>query len=259
MNWSAAAVVIAVSAGAAAAEPPEWARAFRLSVVGGPVASDVEISVNGEFVLEVHDEAGLFHEIGDLLRPGTNEIKVSLKAPGEAREGVEDLSVEIIRVRVSAHRVMQDGHALVRVVVPADAKADLGCAETASFAAGPPPPVERPDGLSSRYWVFVSGPPSKMRAAVTVNGALAIDASTGDAFVEITHLVQRGKNAAVVDVRPACFVPRSGRQGPFAIGIAPAVVESDVVKMTSPPLVSVEMDPKKVREPYTAKRSFRGW
>ena len=91
-----------------------------------------------------------------------------------------------------------------------------------------------------------------------MNDLLAYEASSGNEFIEITPLVRKGKNTVTFESRPTCLVPKSGRSGYLTFSLAPAEVEVETVKMTSPPEVEMQFDPKRKGETLTVRRTFRG-
>lgn len=246
------------SVGEEPVKAPEWARNLRLVVSGGPAISDIEISLNGEFVLDIGDqEAGLFHQVADLVRPGLNELKVALAKPEQARAAGEKVEIAVVRVEESERRVRTEGRPLAEVTVPGDVSADTPCAETIRFLAGPVSPA--PPDLKNRYWLFITGPPARSRVTVKVNDAVVGDAASGNTFIEVTHAVLKGKNVALFELRPTCLVEKSGRDGMLTFSIAPATLEIDTVRQTEGPQATVDIDPKRVEEPRTIKRAFRAW
>ncbi len=238
-------------------EPPALAEHLRLVVVGGPPRGDLEVTLNGEFVVEIGDEPNLFHEIADLVKPGVNELTVTLKPSSTPREYAEDLRLDIRLVRESGRTMRAVGSPLAEVVVPADAGEDEACTETARFRVGEVPKAEG-EPLKNDYWLFVTGPPARSRVSVFVNDHLAYEASSGNEFIKITPLVRKGKNTVTFESRPTCLVPKSGRSGYLTFSVAPAEVEVETVKMTTPPEVEMQFDPKKKGETLTVRRTFRG-
>jgi hypothetical protein len=198
-----------------------------------------------------------FHEIADLVRPGINELKIVLKKPDEARPPGDNLLVEVRRV-VEAHRAIETaGEPLLDVVVPGDAPADPACEKVVRFRAGPEP--EAPKDLKNRYWFYASGPPAQVSAAVMVNGELVYEASAGNMWFDVTAFVHKGKNDVTFEMHPTCLVPKSAREGSFVLGVGPAKLEHDVVRLTEPPQAELEVDPKRDKDDKTVRRSFRAW
>ncbi len=239
-------------------ESPSWAKALKLVSYGGPVKGDVEVSLNGQFVTQFQEEPSMFTEIADLVRPGLNELMVAFKTPEAPRTRTERMTLEIRNVETSESRSRTVGRALVEIVIPEDAGDDPSCQHRARFWAGPPAQAEG-EPLKSHYWLFVTGPPARSQVAVFVNDRLVYEASSGNEFVEITSLVKKGKNSVVFESRPTCLVPKSGRPGLLRFSVAPAEVEAETVKMTSPPDAEFEVDPKRKGETLTVRRVFRGY
>ena len=243
---------------AATAAVPAWANDLRLVAHGGPVAADVEISINGQFVLLAQDEPRWFHEIADLVKPGINEIGVTLRKAEEQRSQREDLSVSIHTVKETKRSVKAEGTPLVELYVPADAGAEPACSKSMRFWAGPPaqpPPV----GLKNQYWLYVTGPAAQVSVAVFVNGQFVYEAAEGNAWFDATAFVKKGKNDVVFETKPTCLVRPSVRGGSLVVGIGPAKVEQNRVSMTEPPQAEIEVNPKRDKTGTTVRRSFRAW
>ena len=258
--WAAGGVLLGILATGTARpeEPPAWANDLRLVAHGGPVAADVEITINGQFVLLVQDEPRWFHEIADLVKPGINEVGITLKKSDEARSERDDLSVSIHSVKQTKRAVEASGTPLVEMYVPADAGAEPACTKSMRFWAGPPsqPP---PTDLKNQYWLYVTGPAAQVSVAVFVNGQFVYEASEGNAWFDATAFVKKGKNDVVFETKPTCLVRPSTRSGSLVVGIAPAKLEGDRVSMTEPPQAEVEVNPKRDKTGTTIRRSFRAW
>jgi hypothetical protein len=242
----------------AAAEPPEWAQRLRLTLHGGPVVSDVEISINGAFVILAQESPDWFHEIADLVKPGVNELSVELKKADAPRSGGDDLAIAIREVSERGRKTETKGSPLAELTVPAGSPAEPACKTSVRFWAGPPP-GPAPAGLKNQYWVYANGPAARVSVAVVVNDRLIYETSSGQNWFDVTPFVQKGKNTAVFELRPTCLVPDFGKAEPLVVGIAPARLEGRTVQMTEPPQAEVEIDPKRDREAKTIKRSFRAW
>jgi len=241
-----------------AAEPPDWARALRLVVDGGPTRSDVEVTLNGEFVLLAQEGPSLFHEIADLVKPGVNEIRITLKKPEAPREKGENQRIAIRAVTTRSRALETVGRPLVEIVVPGDATAESGCTETMHFWGGPastPPP----EGLKNAYWLYVSGPPAHVSVGVYVNDSFVYESSRGNEWFDATAFVKKGRNEVTFQLRPVCLVPPTSRTEPLTVGIGPAKLEQDVIRMIEPPQAEVEIDPKRDTTEKTIQRSFRAW
>jgi hypothetical protein len=239
-------------------EPPEWAKALRLVLTGGPVASDVEITLNGQFVILVQGEPEWFHAIADLVKPGVNELKIALKKPDAPRTGSGDLGISVRIVSETARKVVTKGNPLAEVTVPANALSEPSCEPTIRFWAGPPP-GPAPEGLKNAYWLYATGPSALVSVGVVVNDRLIYETSSGQAWFEVTPFVRKGKNTVTFELRPTCLVRNSSRPGPLSVGIAPARVNGDTVEMTEPPQAVVEIDPKRDKDEKVIRRSFRAW
>jgi hypothetical protein len=243
---------------AAPPEPPEWAQRLRLVIHGGPAASDVEITLNGQFVILVQDEPEWFHEIADLVKPGVNELKLTLKKPDAPRGGGDDLTITVREVAENARKVVTKGEPLAEITVPASAASDPSCEASVRFWAGPVP-GPAPEGLKNSYWLYATGPSAHVAVAVIVNDRLVYETSSGQAWFDITPFVHKGKNTATFELRPTCLVSDIGTPGSLVVGIGPARLRGHTVEMTEPPQAEVEVDPKRDKTEKVVRRSFRAW
>ena len=239
-------------------EPPEWAQQLRLVLHGGPLASDVEVTLNGQFVILVQGEPEWFHAIADLVKPGVNELKIALKKPDTPRTGSDDLTVEVREVSETARKVVTKGNSLAEIAVPASAPSEPSCETTVRFWAGPPP-GPAPTGLKNAYWLYATGPSARVSVGVVVNDRLVYETSSGQAWFEITPFVHKGKNTVTFELRPTCLVPDTGRPGSLVVGVGPARLRGHTVEMTEPPQAEVEIDPKRDTTEKVMRRSFRAW
>jgi hypothetical protein len=231
-------------------------RSVHLVVSGGPVAVDVEVLLNGEFVATVGaSEAPLMQSVDDLLKPGINEVRLVARKAEDGRTGADDLRIQFAPVSERGTRSRTIESPLFATEVPSGAVLDGECTETGRFSAGPPPPA---GPLKGGYWMFVSGPPTNHRVSVQVNGWVVGSYTAGQQMVELTPYVVKGKNTVSFDGTRACFKPESGREGPLDFVLGFAEKEHEVVKMRTP-LVEYQLSATDKRETFTKKANFRGW
>jgi hypothetical protein len=250
-----------VSVGTASAQDASEAapkpKTIHLVVSGGPVAVDVDVLLNGEFVATVGSgEAPLMQAVDDLLEPGVNEVRLVARKAEDGRQGAEDLRIQIAPVREKGARSRMIESPLFSAEIPADAALQAECTETGRFSAGKPPvPAAAPKG---GYWMFVTGPPTNHRISVQVNDWVVGSYTSGEQIVELTPYVTKGKNTVSFDGTRACFKSVSGREGPLDFVLGYAEKEHEVVKMRQQ-MVEWQLSPTDKRETVTKKANFRGW
>jgi hypothetical protein len=260
---SAVLLLAVLSAGNAVAQEGEAPPAapkpktVHLLVSGGPVAVDVDVLLNGEFVATVGSgDAPLMQAVDDLLKPGINEVRLVARKAEDGRKGEDDLRIQIAPVRERGARSRMIENPFFSAEIPADAALQAECMETGRFSAGTPPaPVAAPKG---GYWMFVSGPPTNHRISVQVNDWVVGSYTSGEQIVEITPYVSKGKNTVSFDGARACFKPASGREGPLDFVLGYAEKEHEVVKMRQQ-MVEWQLSATDKREAVTKKANFRGW
>lgn len=258
-RWAAGFFVVGALSYAFAAVPDrgDWKGSLRLVVSGGPVAGDVEVLLNGEFVAGIQGgEAPIFQEIDDLLAAGLNRLEVRVGPAADPRKGRDHLRVAIVPVETSRNRTTQTSLPLIEIEVPRDASGTPTCAETGPFWAGPEPAAD--PSLKERYWLFAFGPPAKVRVTTYLNGMPVHDASAGNDIVEVTRFVKKGKNEVRFESRPTCLVLPSGREGLLEFSVAAAELVEDTVRQKAPAEASFEVDPKRTVRSETVRRTLRG-
>ncbi|MDX1388572.1 MAG: hypothetical protein R3344_05255, partial [Acidobacteriota bacterium] len=192
-----------------AADVPVWAEGVQLVMFGGPAPGDLEILLNGEFVIEVTDVPGTMAEIADLMQAGPNVLEVRMRPPEVERVATNRLRIQVAPVTQLSSRQQRMEQPLVEIEIPAELERGvLECAQTATFWAGPVPEKQE---LKNDYYVIVEGPPIHHWVTMSVNGRPVHGTSGGRMFFEISDFVIKGKNEVVFDFVPTCMVPPSGR------------------------------------------------
>ena len=139
-TWSAVLLVALLAAGKAFAQ--EKPKTVALLVSGGPVAVDVDVLLNGEFVATVGSgEAPLMQTVDDLLKPGINEVRLVARKAEDGRKGEDDLRIQIAPVRERSTRTRTIENPFFSAEIPGDAALQAECTETGRFSAGTPPPA----------------------------------------------------------------------------------------------------------------------
>ena len=253
-------VVLSLPAGAQDATPPatpEISESYRLTVMGGPVAVDVDVFLNDEYALTLTERNEWFHDIPGLLKPGANVLKVVAKAPGEPRTGSEPLEIQLRRVKLSGRRVETSGQPLASLTIPAALDASGGCEETVRFFVDPSP---KPNpALKNRWYLLVGGPATEHQVTVLVNGNPVWSGTEGDAIVEISGHLTKGKNAVTFEGRPTCLAQSPQGRELLFLQIAPARLEGDSLQQTEVAAASFELGRDRKGESFSVQRPFRAW
>ena len=244
----------------AVAEGPDdafatWAEDVNLVLFGGPPPGDLEILINGEFVAEVTDAPLPSAEIADLLKPGVNVLEVRLTAPAEPRGRANRMKIQVARVHRLSSTQSQTGQPLAEIEVPPELDGGvLDCIQTTKFWAGPS--VTRAE-LKDDYYLVFNGPPIHHWTTVAINGTPVYGANVGNAMLEITDFVVKGKNELILEFVPSCMNRPSGRKDPFQVVVATGELEVDVVQLGQPLVMLTHTRDKKKGEEFQRKAAFR--
>lgn len=250
-----AAVLIGASVSHAAELDPEFGKNFVLSVMGGPPPSDVEVHLNGEWATTIDADSRGFHEIAELLRPGWNELKLSLGEAAEPRQG-RDLRVEVFPVERDERSVTVTGSSLAKLTIPQGLVPAAKCTETVRFHLGPRPAPKAE--LKNLWYLLVDGPPGQLLVTVSVNGQPVWTGTHGNAWVDVTSELIKGKNTVTFEGRPSCLVKPSGERKPVRMEISRVKVERDTIEQLEPAQVFYDVGPER-SEVFSVNRNLRAW
>ncbi len=112
---------------------------YVLIVGDGPVAADIEVSINNEWAASLTDDPMIFTEIGDLLRPGENTMKIKVLESEQSRVGARRLHILVQRTETTASRRSTVGLPVVELIVPGDVDPSDSCSKPVRFWLGDPP------------------------------------------------------------------------------------------------------------------------
>ncbi len=246
-------IVIAGSAGADGGEARPWAEDLKLTVLGGPSAGKITLSLNGEFLAEFDDDPPVMTEIADLIRPGENELTIQIDAAAPGASG-RDMRLAVVPVRSVTRRQMESGHPLAHVTIPGHV-ADGACTESIRFWAGP---VEGAAKLKDNHLLVIDGPPIRHMVSVRVNGRTVIETLEGDSFYDISEHVIKGKNEVEYAARATCLARKIDREDDLEIFISTAEEKADIMEMTGPPTATFRLSRGMKKDEIVRRTAFRG-
>jgi hypothetical protein len=248
--------LLATPAVAEEGKVPDWAEPIKLVMFGGPSPGDLEVSLNGDFVVEILGVTPPVAEISDLLQAGVNRLKITMKPPEEPRRA-NILKVQVAPVEQLGAMQQQTLMPLAQFVVPPELLGGAEeCTEEISFWGGPPPYPEA--DLKERYYLVVQGPPIPHFVTIWINDLPLFASAGGETFMEITQYVLKGRNEVRYEFKPTCMTRESKREGMFTIMVATGEEDLDVVQMDNPQAYMQHIVGTKKGKTFTRKYSFRG-
>jgi hypothetical protein len=251
------AVLIGTTMAQAVEPDPEFGKNFVLSIVGGPPPAEIEVYLNGEWATTIDAHSRGFHEVAELLRPGWNELKITLGATTTATppEG-RDLRIEIFAVERDARSISAMGAPLAKLTVPQGLAPAAKCTETVRFHLGPRPAPKAE--LKNLWYLFVEGPPGQLLVSVSVNGQAVWTGTQGNAWIDVTSELIKGKNAITFEGRSSCLVQPSGDRKPLRLEISRVKIERDTIEQLDPAQVYYDVGPER-SDAFTVNRNLRAW
>ena len=241
----------------AAPQEADVAETYRITAMGGRVAVDVDVCLNGEYALTLTERNEWFYEVRGLLKKGENVLKVVTKAPDQARAASEPLEIQLRRVKEAGRRVETVGHPLASLTIPPSVTAASACEESVRFLVDPDP---KPNpALKNRWYLLVAGPATEHQITVLVNGKPVWSGTEGDAIVEVSSHLAKGKNAVTFEGRPTCLAQAPQGKEILSLQIAPARLEGDTLQQTEAATAFYEVGRDRKGESFSVQRSFRAW